>query len=86
MEKNNESGEIILSENNGDMLLNEISNLIEQSRRVIYAQANSTTVLLFWKIGLLINNDIFRKQTRRLRKKDCVGTGYAIKKKIWKQF
>lgn len=39
-------------------LFNEISELIEQSRRAIYAQANSNTVMLFWKIGQHVNNDI----------------------------
>jgi predicted nuclease of restriction endonuclease-like (RecB) superfamily len=45
---------------NDQSLFNEISNLIEQSRRAIYAQANSTTVLLFWKIGKRVNNEILQ--------------------------
>ena len=45
-------------------LLDEISALVEQSRRTIYAQANSVSVLLFWKIGQCINNEIlYNKRT-----------------------
>ena len=52
--KNNGSGKIILSENNGNILYNEISNLIEQSRRILYAQMNSTTFLCSGKsVGAL---------------------------------
>lgn len=41
-------------------LFNEISDLIEQSRRTAYAQVNSTTVSLFWQIGRRINNEILK--------------------------
>jgi hypothetical protein len=48
---------------NGDnKLLNEISSLIEQSRRTIYAQASSATVLLFWEIGRRINADVLENK------------------------
>jgi len=57
-----ENGNMIPSENNGDMLFAEIANMIEQSRRAIYAQASSTTVLLFWKIGKRINENILENK------------------------
>ena len=44
--------------NSENMLFNEISTMIEESRRKIYAHASGTTVLLFWQIGRRINNDI----------------------------
>jgi len=59
---NNEDGKAITSANNEHMLFDEISNLIEQGRRTIYAQANNITVLLFWKIGKLINKDILENK------------------------
>jgi predicted nuclease of restriction endonuclease-like (RecB) superfamily len=43
---------------NDNALFNEISALIEESRRKIYAHASGTTVLLFWQIGRCINSDI----------------------------
>ncbi|MCL1865956.1 MAG: PDDEXK nuclease domain-containing protein, partial [Oscillospiraceae bacterium] len=43
-------------------LFNEISVLIEQSRRAVYKQSNSITVLLFWKIGKCINDDILKNK------------------------
>jgi predicted nuclease of restriction endonuclease-like (RecB) superfamily len=48
---------------NGDnTLFIEISSLIEQSRRAIYAQASSATVLLFWEIGRRINADVLENK------------------------
>jgi predicted nuclease of restriction endonuclease-like (RecB) superfamily len=44
------------------ILFEEISAMIEQSRRTIYAQTNNVTVLLFWKIGQRINNDILENK------------------------
>ena len=44
--------------NSEQAFFSEISALIEQSRRSIYANANSVTVLLFWRIGQRINNEI----------------------------
>ena len=41
-------------------LFNEISIMIEQSRRAIYAKANSTMILLFWRIGQSINKEILQ--------------------------
>jgi len=48
---------------NGDnILFSDISALIEQTRRAIYAQTSGSTVLLFWKIGQRINNDILENK------------------------
>ena len=47
---------------NNSKLFDEISKLIEQSRKTIYRQASATTVLLFWKIGQCINNDILENK------------------------
>ena len=54
--------ELINNKNHEDMLYDEISALIEQSRRTIYAQANGTTVLLFWEIGHRINNGVLENK------------------------
>jgi predicted nuclease of restriction endonuclease-like (RecB) superfamily len=43
-------------------LFKEVSALIEQTRRNLYAQADSATVLLFWRIGGVINGDILRNK------------------------
>jgi len=43
-------------------LLDEISVWVEQSRRAIYAQANSVSISLFWRIGRRINNEILHNQ------------------------
>jgi hypothetical protein len=43
-------------------LVDDISALIEQSRRIIYSQAGSTTILLFWQIGRRVNNEILQSK------------------------
>ncbi len=43
-------------------LLGDISLLIEQSKRYIATQANSTLTLLFWQIGKRINDDILQNK------------------------
>jgi predicted nuclease of restriction endonuclease-like (RecB) superfamily len=43
-------------------LLSDISLLIEQSKRHIVTQANSTLTLLFWQIGKRINNEILQNK------------------------
>jgi len=73
----NKKGDLIKSENNpgaliendGQILFNKISTLIEQSRREIYNHATKTTVFLFWKIGQHINNDILENKRADYGKK-----------------
>jgi predicted nuclease of restriction endonuclease-like (RecB) superfamily len=45
-----------------DTLADEISALIEQSRRLIYAQAGSTTISLFWQIGRRVNAEVLQSK------------------------
>ena len=52
-----------------DALFKKISVLIEESRRVMYAQANAKTVLLFWEIGRHINIDILENERAAYGKK-----------------
>ena len=84
--KNNKNGAVILSENDSHILFNEISNLIENSRRVIYAQANSTTVLLFWKIGQLINNEILKNKRADYGKQIVVTLSRQLTEKYGRTF
>ena len=48
--------------NDEQNLFNEVSALIEQSRRAIYKQTNSVSVMLFWQIGKRINDDILENK------------------------
>jgi predicted nuclease of restriction endonuclease-like (RecB) superfamily len=48
--------------NSEQALFEEISTLIEQSRRAMYIQASSATVLLFWRIGQRINCDVLENK------------------------
>jgi len=39
-----------------------VSDLIEEARRTLARQANSTTVFLFWRIGQRVNSEILHHQ------------------------
>lgn len=41
-----------------DDLFATVCGLIEEARRTLARQANSTTVLLFWRIGQRVNSEI----------------------------
>ena len=56
------NNQIVSHESTECSLFNEISALIEQNRRMVYAQANNSTIALFWKIGRCINNDILNNK------------------------
>jgi hypothetical protein len=71
--------------NSSNILFGEISALIEQSRRLIYSQAGSTTILLFWQIWSAHQRRNLTKQARRLWQADCVAARYTINRKIWKK-
>jgi len=45
-----------------EALLNELSQLIEQSRQQLVSQANSTLTMLFWHIGKRINENILQNK------------------------
>ena len=47
-------------------LFNEISQLIEQSKLQLVAQANSTITMLFWYIGNRINQSILQNKTQAI--------------------
>jgi predicted nuclease of restriction endonuclease-like (RecB) superfamily len=52
----------LMNHNENKDLLGDISLLIEQSKRYIATQANSTLTLLFWQIGKRINDDILQNK------------------------
>lgn len=45
-----------------ELLMNDLTQLIEQSQRQVVAQANSTLTMLFWQIGLRINSEILKNK------------------------
>lgn len=43
-------------------LFNELSQLIEQSQQQVFSYANSTLMVLFWRIGQRINDEILKNK------------------------
>ena len=71
---------------NEQILLDEISAWVEQSQRAIHAQANSVIVLLFWKIGRRINNEILHNKRAGYGKQIVVTLSRELTAKYGRSF
>jgi len=76
----------LINGNGDDLLFSELSALIEQSRRTMYAQANSATVLLFWEIGNLINKNILDNKRADYGKQIVVTLSRQLSEKYGRSF
>lgn len=77
--------ELINNKENKD-LLGDISLLIEQSKRHIATQANSTLTLLFWQIGKRINDDILQNKRAGYGKQILPTLSAELEKKYGRSF
>jgi predicted nuclease of restriction endonuclease-like (RecB) superfamily len=68
------------------VLLEEISEMIELCRRVTYIQANSATVLLFWKIGRRVNSEILQNKRADYGKQIVVTLSRQLADKFGRNF
>ena len=68
------------------ILFEEISAMIEQSRRKIYSQANYETVLLFWKIGQRVNNEVLKNKRADYGKQIVVSLSRQLTEKYGRSF
>ena len=69
-----------------DILFNDISALIEQTRRTIYTQANCETVLLFWRIGRRVNNEVLQNKRAGYGKQIVVTLSRQLTEKYGRSF
>ena len=72
--------------NTEDKLLNDLSQLIEQSQRQVVAQANSTLTLLFWQIGNVINQNILQNKRAEYAKQIVPTVSAQLKAKYGSNF
>lgn len=72
--------------NPDELLLNELSQLIEQSQNQLVSQANSTLTMLFWHIGSRINQDILRNKRADYGKRIVSTLSTQLKNKYGKNF
>ncbi len=77
--------ELINNKENKD-LLSDISLLIEQSKRHIATQANSTLTLLFWQIGKRINDDILQNKRADYGKQIVPTLAIKLERKYGRNF
>ena len=72
--------------NSEQLLFEEIAALIEQSKRTIYSQANSVTVLLFWEIGRRVNGDVLNNKRADYGKQIVVTLSRQLTEKYGRSF
>jgi predicted nuclease of restriction endonuclease-like (RecB) superfamily len=69
-----------------NILFNEITQLIEQNRHILYKQINSTTVSLFWKVGRRINTEILQNKRADYGKRIVVTLSRQLTEKYGRNF
>jgi predicted nuclease of restriction endonuclease-like (RecB) superfamily len=67
-------------------LLNELSQLIEQSQRQVFSHANSTLTILFWQIGKRINDEILRNKRAEYAKQIVSTVSTQLKSQYGRNF
>ena len=68
------------------VLVTELSLLIEQSQQQVVAQANSTLTLLFWQVGKRINEDILQNKRADYGKQIVPTLSAQLKEKYGRNF
>ncbi len=67
-------------------LLNELSQLIEQSKQQVAVQANSAVTILFWQIGNRINQDILQNKRAEYGKQIVSTVATQLENKYGRNF
>lgn len=71
---------------NHNLLLDELSQLIEQSKQKISISANSTLTLLFWQVGQRINEEILQNERAEYGKKIVLTISVQLENKYGRNF
>lgn len=72
--------------NTEQALLNELSQLIEQSQHQVVSQANSTLTILFWHIGNRINKEILQNRRADYGKQIVSTLSMQLKERYGRNF
>ncbi len=67
-------------------LLHALSQLIEQGKRQVVAQANSTLTLLFWQVGKRINDDVLQNKRADYGKQIVATVAIQLENKYGRNF
>lgn len=71
---------------NDNLLIKELSQLIEQSQREVASKANSVLTILFWKIGERINREILQNKRADYGKQIVVTVARQLEDKYGRNF
>ena len=72
--------------NPDNILFEEISAMIERTKRTIYTQANRESVLLFWNIGRRVNDDVLQNKRADYGKQIVVSLSRQLSEKYGRSF
>ena len=75
--------DLSISEN---VLFNELSQLIEQSKQQVAIQANSAVTILFWQVGSRINQDILQNKRAEYGKRIVSTLSTPLKERYGNNF
>ncbi len=68
------------------LLLTDLSQLIEQSKKFVIVQANSVMTMLFWNVGKRINEDILQNKRADYGKQIVATLAQQLTEKHGKNF
>lgn len=75
-----------LEKSANEILINELSALIEQSKKQVLAVANSSLTLLFWQVGKRINEEILNNERAEYAKAIVATVAAQLESKYGRSF
>lgn len=75
-----------LEKTNPEILVNELSTLIEQSKKQISVAANSALTMLFWQVGKRIHEEVLNKERAEYGKQIVATVSAQLENKFGRNF
>jgi hypothetical protein len=75
-----------LEKTNPEILVNELSTLIEQSKKQISVAANSALTMLFWQVGKRIHEEVLNKERAEYGKQIVATVSVQLENKFGRNF
>lgn len=75
-----------LEKTNPEILVNELSTLIEQSKKQISVAANSALTMLFWQVGKRIHEEVLNKERAEYGKQIVAVVSAQLENKFGRNF
>lgn len=73
-------------EDNKNILFKDLANIIEQGKKQVTSQINSTLTLVYWQVGNRINTDVLNNQRAAYGKEVVASVARQLEQEYGKQF